>query len=343
MRTILLLATIAAAFATSTPIYDSSLQAWEEWKLTYNVIHTAPDYDLDYLLYNDWKTNIDIINDHNAKQSSYRLAPNKFTHLSNEEFRRTMTGSFGKKSKNIVGDSFPQICYGPVPKQFTDENYIKNLPQAVDWRAKGAVTRVKDQGQCGSCWAFATTGPMESLIKIKTGVLYNISEQQLVDCAYREGNDGCAGGLTDNAFVYAVKHGMCSETDYPYVAEDDPCKESKCLKFINIKGCVDIQDVEPKQEETMRSVVASWPIAIGINGGASSFQSYQSGVLDDPECNDNLDHGVMIVGYNTTSDGKDYWIIKNSWGLEWGQDGYIYVVRGMNECGLAEYASYPVL
>jgi cathepsin L len=201
------------------------------------------------------------------------------------------------------------------------------------------VTAVKDQGMCGSCWAFSATGSLEGSYFLKHGQLLSFSEQQLVDCSKKQGNEGCNGGLMDTAFSYVKENGLCLETDYPYNAKDGQC-ESTCLKTLSGSGFVDIPENDEAALE--RAVLTIGPISVAIQADKPAFQFYKTGVFDDPSCGTNLDHGVLVVGLGTLK-GKDYWIVKNSWGQLWGSEGYILLARGKNMCGIAQQASYPLV
>ncbi|CAH1100867.1 unnamed protein product [Psylliodes chrysocephalus] len=219
-----------------------------------------------------------------------------------------------------------------------------NVPDAVDWRDKGALTDVKDQGQCGSCWAFSTTGAIEAAYFIKTGNLVSLSEQNLVDCASGvQGCYGCSGCWMDRAMQYTEDNGIMREEDYQYKAKDD----EGCL--FNVSESV----LKPKEhifvtvgsEENLKEAVARQPVSVAINT-RQVFHLYKSGILNDPTCTSDdrhLDHAVLVVGYGTLN-GTDYWIVKNSWGLTWGQEGYVFMSRNKNnQCGIATFAVYPVL
>jgi len=246
--------------------------------------------------------------------------------LSTEEFGKTYCGYK------------PSLRRGAVTAAVTEETELTAGP-SLNWITKGAVTPVKDQGQCGSCWAFSATGAIEGAVFVGGGSLTSVAEQQLVDCAGTEGNQGCNGGLMDYAFQYVIKNkGIGSEASYKYTARDGSCKKVPSVSTIS-----SFTDVASGDEKALQAALMTQPIAIAIEADQSCFQFYHSGVLDDASCGTNLDHGVLLVGLDTETTGskKDYWLVKNSWGASWGDKGYIKFVRGKNQCGLTLAASYP--
>ncbi|XP_032978027.1 cathepsin L1 isoform X2 [Rhinolophus ferrumequinum] len=282
-----------------------------------------------------WEKNMKMIELHNQEYSqgkqSFTMAMNAFGDMTSEEFRQVMNGlQYQKHRKGKVFREPP----------------LAEIPPSVDWREKGYVTPVKDQGQCGSCWAFSATGALEGQMFRKTGKLVSLSEQNLVDCSRSQGNEGCDGGLMDNAFQYVKENrGLDSEESYPYHAKDESCKYKPEFSAANDTGFVDIHK---REKALMKAVASVGPISVGIDASYSSFQFYKKGIYYEPKCSsEDLDHGVLVVGYGFEGaelDNNKYWIVKNSWGTEWGMDGYIKMAKDRkNNCGIATAASYPVV
>ena len=277
--------------------------------------------DFDYDNFDIFKNNLIFIEEHNQKNESYTLEVNDFTDQkisSNNHFITSENGNYEIDNSIIV-------------------------PMAIDWREKGAVTHVKNQANCGSCWSFSATGSIEGINAITNGKLLNISEQQLIDCSTDYGNNGCEGGSMDLAFKYIIKNGLCSEKEYPYTAQEGSCEE--CDTVVNITG---YQDITNNDEKALKRVVAQQPVSVAIQANSRSFQMYSSGIYSDLSCGNQLDHGVLIVGYGyDLFHDMDYWIVKNSWGPNWGENGYIRMERNIQDssglCGIAMQPSIPTI
>jgi C1A family cysteine protease len=222
----------------------------------------------------------------------------------------------------------------------------EKLADAVDWVAAGAVTKVKDQARCGSCWAFSTTGSVEGGLFLSSGKLTSLSEQDLVSCDHG-GDQGCQGGLMDNAFKWIETNGICSEADYPYTSgsgASGTCKSPKCSPVATLTG---FKDIPAKDEAALKDAITGQPVSVAIEADKSAFQLYKSGILDSATCGTKLDHGVLAVGYGTDG-SNDYYKVKNSWGASWGEKGFIRLGRGSSyksgQCGiLTGPPSYPTL
>lgn len=198
----------------------------------------------------------------------------------------------------------------------------------------------------GSCWAFSASGAVEGAYCAKHGVLMNLSEQQMVDCGAPEGNHGCNGGEMDGAFQYIMDSGgLCSETDYPYTAHKGRCRDKTCNHVVHVTGFV---DVAPKNPEALKAaIVLHGPVSVALEADQLAFQFYHTGVFD-ASCGKRLDHGVLAVGYGRDEAlQKDYWLVKNSWGPSWGEQGFIKLSRSTGgragECGILLDASYPLV
>lgn len=282
-----------------------------------------------------FRTNLRNIILHNLDSTqNFTMGINQFTDLTPQEFKeqyvsgmKTEVGSYGCKS-------FSSSASG--------------APSSLDWRSKGAVTSVKDQGQCGSCWSFSATGAIEGAWAISKGQLVDLSEQELVDCAtgVSYGSHSCSGGQMDGAFKFVIENGQCALSSYPYTSGVTKTGGScqKCSAVAHISSC---SDVKPNDQVSLKAAVAQQPVAIAIEADTRYFQSYSSGVLTSSSCGTNLDHGVLIVGYGTEN-GQDYWLIKNSWSQSWGDKGYVKIARSSSTndpgiCGVAMEPSFPTV
>jgi cathepsin L len=280
-----------------------------------------------------FKDNVDFINHHNkylADELGYTVGINQFADLTNNEFKRQYLG-LNTLSK---------------PKFETEILDETATASSIDWTTKGAVTPVKNQGQCGSCWAFSTTGSVEGGNFIKNGKLVSLSEQQLVSCAGSFGNQGCNGGLMDDGFKYVEKNGLDKESTYDYKSVTGTCNKKLASKHDGIApGAVkSFKDVQSNSESQLAAAVTNGPVSVAIEADQSGFQFYKSGVFSGT-CGTQLDHGVLAVGFGS-SGGKAYWKVKNSWGSSWGDKGYIMLAKDISsshgQCGIAMQASYPV-
>lgn len=268
-----------------------------------------------------------------AGSSSYELAINAFSDLTNAEFLKQLTGN----RKSAQGDQKAN-----AHRQAVEVPSGVSIPEQFDWREKGGVTPVKFQGECGSCWSFAVTGAIEGHVFRKTGRLPNLSEQNLVDCGKEEfGLVGCDGGFQEYGFEFVTTQtGIAGADKYPYLDKKDTCKYKAALKNAEITG---FATVPPQDETKMKEVIATLgPLACSING-LETLLLYKRGIYADDECNKGeVNHSVLVVGYGSEN-GQDYWIVKNSWDKAWGEDGYFRLPRGKNFCGIASECSYPIV
>jgi C1A family cysteine protease len=297
----------------------------------------SKNYELEsfFKRYTIFKQNLDFINTHNSQNHSFEMGMNQFGDLSFEEFSSMTKGRRPSAKKISMADVPPLV---PTPP-------LVGAGGSRDWRTGTiiAVNAVQDQGQCGSCYSFSAIASVEGAYKIKnpTLTLPKLSEQQVVDCSRSFGNAGCSGGIEQDVFKYIISNkGVTSKANYPYTGRDTAaCRASS---FASIAKITSYKDVIKNNEADLMAAVNKGPVSIAIDA-SHSFQFYTRGVFDDPRCGVALDHAVNAVGYGTDSaTGKDFWIVRNSWGASWGESGYIRMVRNKNMCGLVLDASYPI-
>ena len=267
---------------------------------------------------------------HNADVSqNFTLGVNQFTDLTPQEFK-----------EQYVSGLKPVGSYGCKPFSST----ASQAPSSIDWRRKNAVTSVKDQGQCGSCWSFSATGAIEGAWAISKEQLVDLSEQELVDCAtgFAYSSHGCQGGQMEGGFKFVIQNGQCSLSSYPYTAKDEKCKS--CTALAHISSC---SEVKPNDQVSLKGAVSQQPVAVAISADSRIFQSYSSGVITSSDCYTSLNHGVLVVGYGTEND-VDYWLVKNSWGPSWGSAGYVKIQKSSSTndpgvCGISMQPSFPTV
>jgi cathepsin L len=318
----ILLALLAITLA-EVSIADTHL--FTSWVAAHKKAYSSPDEHA-YRL-SVFAENADFVRKWDAKARGFTVGLNLFADLTNEEFRAMYNGL--NISVNL--DGVQEVA------QKVD------IPVSVDWRKEGIVTPVKNQRQCGSCWAFSTTGSVEGAHAQATKQLVSLSEQNLVDCSVPQGNHGCQGGLMDSAFRYIISnHGIDTEASYPYTATGP----NACHYNANTRGATltSFRDVARGSETALANAVADGVVSVAIDASHSSFQLYTGGVYNEPACSTTqLDHGVLAVGYGDQNNVA-YWLVKNSWGANWGLSGYILMSRNRNnQCGIATSASFPIV
>ncbi|XP_051007079.1 cathepsin J-like isoform X2 [Acomys russatus] len=314
--------------AAGAPPRDSNLDyKWEEWKMKHNKIYSTEEP----LRRAIWEENVKMIKLHNEKnglESSFTMDVNGFADSTGEEYRKSLHDI-------------------PVPAALSMreayKHLVSNLPASKNWVKEGYVTPVRNQGKCGSCWAFTAIGAIEGQMFSKTGNLTSLSVQNLIDCSKPQGNNGCVSGYAYNAFEYVQKNGVEAEETYPYEEKEGPCRYSRENASAYVTSFVAL----PQNElYLLIAVAAIGPVAAAVDASHDSFRFYSGGIYHEPNCSSYyVNHAVLVVGYGfigSERNGNEYWLIKNSWGKGWGIDGYMMLSRGRNNhCGIASQASYP--
>jgi len=313
-KTLAIVAALVLATTGSLMAFNSSesrVSDFETFKVKYNKVYSSDSEEA--FRFAVYAANMKDAAEHNAKGTeTFTKGETVFTDMTKEEFKNIYLG-FKQEAKEV-----------------TEVNETYEFVGSVNWVTKGDVQKVKNQGQCGSCWAFSTVAACESWDAISQGTLGDFSEQQLVDCSGSYGNNGCSGGLMDNGFKYFIANGICTESSYPYQGVDGTCQASSCTK--SGFTITSYSDVSAGSTSALKSRCDKQPVAIACD--ASQWSSYTGGIFSN--CGTSLDHGILLAGYTSS-----YWLVKNSWGASWGENGYIRLAPG-NTCGLANSASTPI-
>ncbi|XP_049999354.1 testin-2-like isoform X1 [Alexandromys fortis] len=320
---------VDSAFTTLGPSLDAE---WQEWKTKHGKTYTINEESLRRTV---WEENFKMIELHNREylkgKHDFTMAMNAFGDLTDTEFRKRMTGFQRQRIK----------------KRHTFQDHLfLSVPRSVDWRERGYVTPVKNQGHCACSWAFSATGALEGQMFRKTGRLIPLSEQNLLDCMEFNVTHGCSGGFMQHAFQYVKDSGgLASEKSYPYKGLGGECRYHAEIAAANVSDFVQVPGCE---EALMKAVAKVGPISVAVDASHSSFRFYENGTYYEPQCRKvHLNHAVLVVGYGfegEESNGNSYWLVKNSWGEEWGMKGYVKMAKDWNNnCGIATYATYPIV
>ncbi|XP_048470159.1 procathepsin L-like isoform X2 [Rhincodon typus] len=328
--------------AASEQTFDSMLdEDWKNWKSEHEKQYTEGEESYRRMI---WEDNMRFIKQHNLEHSmgkyAFTVGMNQFGDLTNKEFNELMNGFRPVEANNANEvDKFDADINDEESDEDENDDYLEDA--TVDWREKGYVNPVENQGQCGSCWAFSATGAIEGQWFAKTNKLVRLSEQQLIDCSRLYRNAGCNGGWMSYAFEYIVNSGgISSAEDYQYVAEQN-CTFMKNKIAAKIRHYAFVIRTETYLK---RAVARIGPISVAIDAKERSFQFYRQGVYDSINCSAySPNHAVLVVGFGRM-DNKNYWLVKNSWGTSWGDQGYIKIIKShANICGILNYAVYPIV
>lgn len=308
------------AVAEEQPDYDSR---WKHFKEKHARTYGGEEAHR----FQIFKENLDKVTEHNDKNWPFKLKMNKFGDLTRDEFSRFHLQGYRPERRGV----FSTIPFSPSRPDDV-------VADAVDWVTDGAVTSIKDQGMCGSCWAFSAVGAIEGAYAIAGGQLTDLSVEEIVQCE-NYGDLGCEGGIMDNAFKWVEVHGIASAQTYPYTSSTGftgQCRND-VSPVVTVTGFTMVPAMD---ENSLKSAAASQPVSVAVEASGYEWQMYGSGIVDSPTCGHALDHAVLVVGYGTEGT-QDYWKVKNTWSTDWGEEGYIRIARGKNMCGIADYAVYP--
>ncbi|XP_057669833.1 procathepsin L-like [Diorhabda carinulata] len=303
----------------------SAKKQWDSFKIKYE--KSFESYLEERLRFQIFKSNLKRIREHNANydkgESSYYMGVTKFADMTQDEF------------KNMLDK---QISVKPMINTKSKDFSGITAPESVDWRTTGAVLAVKDQGTCGACWSFSSTGALEGQNFLKNNISIPLSEQELIDCSNLYNNNGCYGGSMKYAFDYVLDHGVSSEESYPYIAEADRCHRNSSNIVLYAKNVVAIAD--PTIDKLKSAVASVGPISVPVSADVA-LQLYKGGIFDETDCSNAApNHAVLLVGYGNEN-GKDYWIIKNSWGTKWGENGFYRLQTNPVICAILNGPVYP--
>nr|AHX59270.1 procerain B [Calotropis procera] len=329
----LLFVSAVTCFSTNWRSDEEVIALYEEWLAKHQKLHSSLRENIEIEIFKDNLRYIDEQNNYNKfNHKNFTLGLNQFADLTLDEFSSIYLGT--------------SIEYDPIissnPNHHGEEEDILQegaieLPNSVDWREKDVVFPIRNQGQCGSCWTFSAVASIETLIGIKEDRMIALSEQELLDC--ERTSYGCKGGYYTDAFAYVAKKGLTSREKYPYIFQQGQCYQKE--KVVKISG---YRRIPKNDEKKLQSVVAQQVVSVGVKSKSRDFQHYRSGVFSGA-CGPRVDHAVNIVGYGSEG-GVNYWIVRNSWGTNWGENGYMRIPRNSNQsggyCGIAVQAAYPV-
>ncbi|XP_063803110.1 cathepsin S-like [Pseudophryne corroboree] len=326
---VVLLATMMSAYCSPDPSLDNH---WQLWAKTHQKLYDNKEDELTRRVI--WEENLKFITVHNLEYSlgvqSYEVGMNHLGDLTGEEVTSAMVG-FQYMDLSVANAS-------GLPEDVSKSK----VAESMDWRNQNCVTDVKDQGLCSCSWAFSSVGALECQAKLRKGKLESYSAQNLVDCSRSYGNNGCEGGFIAAAYRYIIQNSIELDSTYPYEGKDGTCHLNHTKKAVTITS---YKQVPYADEHEMKQVVGKvGPVSVAIDASRRSFHLYKKGVYYDPLCSSaQTNHAALVIGYGA-EDGIEYWLVKNSWGPSFGEQGYIKLARNhYNHCGIASFASYPVM